>query len=66
MRFVSLACKNLFRRPVRTSLTVAGVALAGVQELLKQNQELKAENENMKSMISDLERRLAEVEKNSR
>jgi putative ABC transport system permease protein len=28
MRFVSLALKNLFRRPVRTSLTVAGVALA--------------------------------------
>ncbi len=28
MRFVSLAYKNLFRRPVRTGLTVAGVALA--------------------------------------
>lgn len=28
MRFVSLAFKNLLRRPVRTSLTVAGVALA--------------------------------------
>lgn len=28
MRFLSLALKNLFRRPVRTSLTVAGVALA--------------------------------------
>jgi hypothetical protein len=28
MRFVSLALKNLLRRPVRTSLTVAGVALA--------------------------------------
>ena len=28
MRFVSLALKNLFRRPVRTALTVTGVALA--------------------------------------
>jgi putative ABC transport system permease protein len=28
MRFVSLALKNLFRRPVRTILTITGVALA--------------------------------------
>jgi putative ABC transport system permease protein len=28
MRFISLALKNLFRRPVRTALTIAGVALA--------------------------------------
>ncbi|MGD0100773.1 MAG: FtsX-like permease family protein [Acidobacteriota bacterium] len=28
MRFVSLALKNLFRRPVRTILTISGVALA--------------------------------------
>jgi len=28
MRFVSLALKNLIRRPVRTGLTIAGVALA--------------------------------------
>jgi putative ABC transport system permease protein len=28
MRFLSLALKNLFRRPVRTSMTIAGVALA--------------------------------------
>jgi putative ABC transport system permease protein len=28
MRFVSLALKNLYRRPVRTALTISGVALA--------------------------------------
>ena len=41
---------------------VAGVALAGVQELITQNKELKAENENMKTMIENLERRLSEIE----
>jgi hypothetical protein len=43
---------------------VAGVALAGVQELFKQNQALKAENENMKTMIANLEGRMAELENN--
>jgi trimeric autotransporter adhesin len=42
---------------------VAGVALAGVQELLKQNKELKIENADMKTMIIDLERRITELEK---
>jgi trimeric autotransporter adhesin len=43
---------------------VAGVALAGVQEIIKQNRELKTENENMKTKIDDLERRLSELERN--
>ncbi len=41
---------------------VAGVALAGVQELLKQNLELKSENENMKSKLLEIEKRLSELE----
>jgi trimeric autotransporter adhesin len=45
---------------------VAGVALAGVQELIKQSQVLKSENENMKTKIDNLERRLSELERNSR
>jgi trimeric autotransporter adhesin len=42
---------------------VAGVALAGVQELLKQNKELQDSNENMKQLILELERRVTELEK---
>ena len=33
-------------------LRTTSVALAGVQQLLKQNQELKAENENMKTITT--------------
>jgi trimeric autotransporter adhesin len=46
-----------------SSSDVAGVALAGVQELLKQNKELKTENENIKTKIAALEKRMAELEK---
>jgi hypothetical protein len=45
---------------------VAGVALAGVQELIKQNRELKVENENMKTAILELEGRLTDLERGSR
>jgi hypothetical protein len=41
---------------------VAGVALVGVQELLKQNKVLEDSNENLIQLIFELERRVTERE----
>jgi hypothetical protein len=42
---------------------IAGVALAGVKELIKENQEQKQENQELRKMIDKLSQKIAELEK---
>ena len=42
---------------------IAGVALAGVKELIKENQEQKQENQELRQMIEKLSQKITELEK---